>query len=140
MVKMSEAEFERQFAEASKCGTERMAEEPRAVEAFYDRDSARVVVHLCNGCTFIFPPELADVLSNASATELEKVTIIPPGYGLDWPDLNASFDLFGLVAGIFGTKRWLTELGRKGDRVTSDAKARAVRENGTKGGRPRKSP
>jgi hypothetical protein len=31
-------------------------------------------------------------------------------------------------------------LGRKGGRVKSDAKARAVRENGLRGGRPRLTP
>jgi hypothetical protein len=33
-----------------------------------------------------------------------------------------------------------TELGRKGGQSTSEAKRAAVRENGKKGGRPRKEP
>lgn len=33
--------------------------------------------------------------------------------------------------------RYLSEIGRKGGLVKSDAKARAVRENGLKGGRPK---
>jgi hypothetical protein len=44
----------------------------------------------------------------------------------------------GLVAGVFGTRAWMAELGRKGGSVTSEAKASAVRENGKKGGRLRK--
>jgi hypothetical protein len=44
-----------------------------------------------------------------------------------------------LVAGIFGTKRWMTgELARIAGRVRSPAKASAARANGAKGGRPRK--
>jgi hypothetical protein len=34
--------------------------------------------------------------------------------------------------------KWLKEIGAKGGRVTSPAKAAAVRENGKLGGRPRK--
>ena len=51
---------------------------------------------------------------------------------------DADFTVAGLVAGVFGTRAWMAELGRKGGSVTSEAKAAAVRENGKKGGRPRK--
>lgn len=34
--------------------------------------------------------------------------------------------------------KWLSEIGTKGGKVTSPAKAAAVRENGKLGGRPRK--
>jgi hypothetical protein len=33
---------------------------------------------------------------------------------------------------------WLSKIGTKGGKVTSPAKAAAVRKNGAKGGRPRK--
>jgi hypothetical protein len=55
-----------------------------------------------------------------------------------WDSLDADFDITGLVAGIFGTKSWMTELGRKGGRSTSSVKAEAARNNGKKGGRPKK--
>jgi hypothetical protein len=135
---MSDAEFERQFAEAKKRGDERMAMRPRAVEAFFDKESARIVVHLSNGCTFMFPPELAQGLSGASAADLSEVEILPPGFGLHWEKLDADFSLAGLMRGIFGTKAWMAEMGRKGGSVMSEAKAAAVRANGAKGGRPRK--
>lgn len=136
--KMSDEEFERQFAEAKKRGDERMATQPRAVEAFYDKESARIVVHLSNGCTFMFPPELAQGLSNASAADLSGVELLPPGFGLHWEKLDADFSLAGLMGGIFGTKAWMAEMGRKGGSVTSEAKIAAVRANGAKGGRPRR--
>ncbi len=43
------------------------------------------------------------------------------------------------LAGRLGSKRWMSELGRKGGRATSAAKSEAARINGQKGGRPRKS-
>lgn len=35
-------------------------------------------------------------------------------------------------------RKWLSAIGRKGGAVTSEAKTRAARRNGRKGGRPRK--
>ena len=40
---------------------------------------------------------------------------------------------------LFGTKAWMSELARRGGRITSPAKAAAARANGAKGGRPRKA-
>jgi hypothetical protein len=42
----------------------------------------------------------------------------------------------GLVAGIFGTARWMAA---RAGRAGSPAKAAAARANGAKGGRPRKA-
>jgi len=63
---------------------------------------------------------------------------MPTGYALRWERLDADFTVIGLLAGIFGTKAWMSELGRKGGNARSEAKASAVRENGKRGGRPRK--
>ena len=52
--------------------------------------------------------------------------------------LDADFNIAGLVAGIFGTKAWMSQLGRKGGQSTSSAKAESSRNNGKKGGRPKK--
>ena len=41
--------------------------------------------------------------------------------------------------GIFGTREWMSELARHAGSRTSAAKAKAARENGRKGGRPRKA-
>ncbi len=43
-----------------------------------------------------------------------------------------------LIKDIFGTQSWMAELGRKGGESTSPEKRRAARENGKKGGRPKK--
>jgi hypothetical protein len=43
-----------------------------------------------------------------------------------------------VLGGVVGTRRWMSEIGRRGGMVRSAAKARAARMNGRKGGRPRK--
>ncbi|MFW5698518.1 MAG: hypothetical protein ACOCYN_01570, partial [Planctomycetota bacterium] len=42
------------------------ANEPRAAAARYESTSSRIVVDLENGCTFAFPPRLAEGLDDAS--------------------------------------------------------------------------
>ena len=121
---------------------ERMAklrEGPIAVSARYDPLSGRVIVTLRHGVEFIFPTEIAEGLAGAQPADLADIEISPSGLGLHWPRLDADFYLPGLLAGEFGTKKWMaSELGAAGGRARSAAKAAAARENGRRGGRPRK--
>src|ERR1700690_1125776 len=110
--------------------------EPRALAARYDRRLGRVVVELANGCTFAFPPALAQGLETATDDQLAQVEILGAGYGLHWEALDADLSIPGLLAGLFGTR---ASMARHAGRATSSAKAAAARANGTKGGRPRKS-
>ena len=110
--------------------------EPRAASARYDRQLGRVIVDLTNGCTFAFPPRLAQGLESATDDQLAEIEILGAGYGLHWEALNADLSIPGLLAGIFGTR---TYMARRAGQATSPAKAAAARANGSKGGRPRKS-
>ena len=134
----TEAEIDRQYAQAVDAG--RAAEEagPRARSARYDRETGRVEVELLNGCLFAFPAEMGQGLRGASSDELAAVEVTPGGYGLHWEALDADLAVPAVMAGVFGTEAWMRELGRAGGRSTSDAKAAAARENGRRGGRPRK--
>ncbi len=110
--------------------------EPRAAAARYDRRSGRVIVELANGCTFAFPPKLAQGLEAATEEQLSQVEILGAGSGLHWEALDADLSIPGLLAGLFGTKAYLAQ---QAGRATSPAKAAAARANGAKGGRPRRS-
>lgn len=110
--------------------------EPRAAAARYDKQLGQVVVDLTNGCTFAFPPRMAQGLEAATDTQLAEIEILGNGYGLHWEALDADLSVPGLLAGIFGTSAYMA--GRAG-RSTSPAKAAAARANGSKGGRPRKT-
>lgn len=115
----------------------RMAEqsEPRADAVRYDRRNCRIIVDLTNGCTFAFPPRLAQGLEAANDDELDGVEILGAGYGLHWEALDVDLSVPGLLAGLFGTK---AHMARQAGRTKSPAKAAAARANGLKGGRPRK--
>jgi len=113
--------------------------EPRATQARYEARSGRVEVELSNGCLFAFPAELAQGLRGASPEHLEQVEIELDGQGLHWEHLDADLLVSQLVRGVFGTRRWMSEIGRTLGSVRSEAKARASRANGRKGGRPKKA-
>ena len=110
-----------------------------AVAARYDRRTSRIVVKLSTDVHISFPARVAEGLADASPDELATIEITPSGLGLHWPRLDADLYVPGLLAGQFGSKRWMAaQLGAAGGRARSQAKAKSSRENGRKGGRPRK--
>lgn len=117
--------------------------QPRAVAASYDRDAGRVRIDLTNGCAFEFPAALAQGLEHASAEDLARVEVDPGGEGLRWERLDVDLSVPGLLAGVFGGKAWMRQMGKqmgqKGGSARTQSKARAARENGKLGGRPPKN-
>ena len=77
-------------------------------------------------------------LQNATKQQLSNVEILGRGTGLHWRDLNVDLYIPALRKDIFGNKHWMKEMGRRGGRMTSEAKAQSSRLNGAKGGRPKK--
>lgn len=121
-------------------GRELMEREPRAVAARFDRQSGRVELTLANGCAYAFPAHLVQDLQGAGEEDLARVEVDGLGFNLHWPTLDVDLYVPALVAGIFGTRAWMTrELARQAGMAKSPAKAEAARRNGARGGRPRKS-
>lgn len=132
MVELSEG----QLAVAEERGRIAAQAEPRAARARYDRRRGRMVIALTNGCSFTFPPRLAQGLEDASDDEIARFEVLGNGYGLHWESLNVDLSIPGLLAGLFGTRSYMA---RHAGQARSAAKAAAARANGSKGGRPRKS-
>ena len=136
---MSDDEFERQYAEAIRRGKADTKSGAYAVAARYDKSSRRVVVDLANGTTLLVPARLIQGLQKATDTKLSEIEILGAGSGLYWPKLEVDIGVAGLLASVFGTKAWMTELGRAGGKASTEARRAASRINGRLGGRPRKS-
>jgi hypothetical protein len=98
-----------EIAEANERGRIEYATKPRAVSARFDPASQRLVVDLANGSAFIFPPRLAQGLENATDEQLARVEILGSGFGLHWEELDADHRIEDLLAGFYGSRRYMAE-------------------------------
>lgn len=80
-----------QAAAAEERGAARLASEPQAVSARYDRVTDRVVIELSNGASFAFPPRMAEELRDAAPDDLDAVEIVADGLALHWPRSTRTF-------------------------------------------------
>lgn len=136
--RMSDEEFERQYKEAVKRGEEKMKTEPQAKSVSYDRDSDRLVIEFDNRVILSVPRKLLPELGDADPDSIAEVKLRPRGAALHWQKLDQDFSIAGLMTSILSRNVLMSELGRKGGSVSSEAKIAAARANGQKGGRPTK--
>jgi hypothetical protein len=110
-----------------------------AISAQFDSKKKVITIELANGLSFSFPPKLVEGLSMRSADSLSSIEISPMGTGLYWPKLDVDLTVEGLLSGMFGSEKWMLRqhLAKAGS-VKSAIKSKASRENGAKGGRPKK--
>ena len=109
----------------------------RAVSARYDRKAQRVMLELSTGYLFAFPVRAIGALREATGTQLAAVTVHASGISLRWDALDVDLSVPGLLLSAIGEKEQRRQLASLAGRVTSTAKAKAARENGAKGGRPK---
>jgi len=116
----------------------REAHRPYLTRAQYRATDDVIVLSLSTGVQVAIPRPLIQGLQGATRKALEAIQIEGPGTGLHWPTLDVDHYVPALLAGIFGTRDWMAELGQKGGKAKSPAKTAAARANGQRGGRPRK--
>ena len=105
MVEQTDAQLDA----AEERGRIAMATRPRARSARYERAQDRIVVDLGNGTTFSFPPHLLQGFDGARPDQIAEVEVQGMGVGLHWESLDADFTVEGLMAGRFGTARYMRE-------------------------------
>lgn len=110
-----------------------------AARVRYETRSVRIVVDLSNGVRLAFPPVLVEGLAALPEATLRRVEITGAGLALYWPDVDVDIDVPAIMAGVFGSRRWMAELAQQAERATSEAKAATARKNGALGGRPKRS-
>lgn len=114
-------------------------EESRAASARYSRTRDAFAIELRNGVGLLIPRGLLQGLADATPSAAARVMVVDGGAALHWPTLDIDLRVSGLARGIFGTRSWMSELGRLGGSRTSPARAAASAANGRRGGRPRKT-
>ncbi len=110
----------------------------RARTATYDRTARRVVLELTNGYLFAFPVRAISRLKAAQDSQLTNVEIDPSGRALRWEGLDVDLSVPALLFSAVGVEERLRHFASLAGKVKTDAKARAARANGMKGGRPKK--
>ena len=112
---------------------------PHAEQVRYDRGQRALHVRLTNGAALTIPIGLVPSLKSADDRALGRVTLGPAGVGLRWEQLDADLTVASLVRLVLGTQALSRVAGSVGGTARTQAKARAARLNGLKGGRPRNS-
>ncbi len=116
----------------------RGVDEPRVREVDYRAGLDLFILKISTGERLVLQREMLEGLQDASRRQLANVEVLGNGTGLHWPELNVDHYVPGLLRHVYGTKRWMATLGRRGGAATSQAKVKAARANGLKGGRPKK--
>ena len=111
-MKMSDAEFERQYAEATRRGEQRLRNQPLATSVKYDATRG-VMIQLNNDCLVCVPLSLLPELRGASAKDLRRVEILGVGQAIEWPSLDQQFDLLHLLADAVGASLPTEQLSHK---------------------------
>jgi hypothetical protein len=129
-----------EFLRANRRGSRLRERMPTVVAARYASKIGRIVLSLSSGLEITFPPECAEGLGGASASELKEIEITPSGMGIYFPGLDVDLYVPALLEGSMGSRKWMaSRLGAVGGSSTSKAKKRASRTNGKLGGRPRRT-
>lgn len=131
-------EFEREYQEATRRGRERLEALPKAAGAEYDKKTKRLVLNLTNGVVLLVPVGLIQGLQTDDDEALSDFELVLQGSQIHWETLDVQFYIDSFLRGVFGTPGWMAEIGARGGTSRSDAKRQASRENGKKGGRPKK--
>lgn len=138
LPRLTEAQIQAEARAAMRRGP---SDEPRAKQAHYDPTTGMLSITLASGVTVELPIRLLAALRRVSDEKRLGVTVTPGGTGLRWDAIDADYELSALLAAAIWPKprAAMRVMGQAGGRATSDAKVRAARENGAKGGRPRKA-
>jgi hypothetical protein len=95
-----------------------------------------LIVGLSNQRRLVLPIEDVQGLGNATHEQIQNYELLGRGTGISFPELDVDLYVPALIEGVYGNRRWMAQLGKKGGRSKTEAKRRAARTNGAKGGRP----
>jgi len=133
-VAATDAEIEAAFERAKLHDSDPLAQKVEHIP-----DLNLLIVGLSNGRRLVLPIEDLQGLSEATHEQIQNYELLGRGTGISFPDLDVDLYVPALIEGVYGNRRWMAQLGKKGGRAKTDAKRRAAQANGAKGGRPKRA-
>ena len=82
----------------------------RVVRVAYSEKSDKFQLYMTSGATHTIPRHLLQGLSTATTRELGKVELLGNGRGIYWPSLDVAHQVAGVLAGVYGSARWMSRL------------------------------
>jgi hypothetical protein len=126
--------------EAAKARGKARMSGPRAESAHYDAGRNRMIVRLTTGIEIAFAPHDVEGLQHASTEDLKSVEVEAFGLGIHFPTIDVDLYVPALLKGVLGSKRWMAaRLATTTGRVRDASRSGAMRENGNRSSRRRKS-
>ncbi len=111
--------------------------EPLAKTVQYVPSHKLLIVLLTNGRRLMIPVEDVQGLEKATHRQLKNYELHGRGSDISFPEIDVDIYVPALIEGVYGNRRWMAELGKRGGSAKTEAKRRAAQKNGAKGGRPR---
>ena len=134
-VLTTDKDIEKALAEAASATAD-----PTVSEAHFENpgDGMALIIKMSDGSVHGIPKSKLEGLADATDEVASNFEISEGGLGLRWPQIDLDMFVPALLQGTYGTRAWMSSLGRMGGRARTEAKRTASRLNGLKGGRPRK--
>jgi hypothetical protein len=82
----------------------------RVVRASYSGGTDSILLLLENGVTLSIPRQLLQGLADANSSDLSNIELLGRGTGLYWPALDVAHLVSGLLAGVYGSAKWMKQL------------------------------
>lgn len=124
-------------------GEEERQTKPHATAVRFFPASREFELLLQTGNRLAFPASALHEIAQATDAQLAQARLLPGGDVLVFDELDLDFDVPGLVMDLVAGPAWRktirATLAREMAASKTPAKAAAARENGKKGGRPRKN-
>ncbi len=111
-TKATVAATERQIDAALAQARRYAASDRRVLRAEYERRPDLISLYLNDGIRVSIPRSKLQRLERAEPAKVAEIEILGRGTGLHWPPLDVDHYVPGLLNRVFGTSRWMAELGQ----------------------------
>jgi hypothetical protein len=82
----------------------------RVLRAAYSKATDRLRLVFEDGTIYSIPRILIQGLAGAEEKDIKRIQILGDGTGLLWPVLDIAHYIPGLLAGVYGSEKWMTAL------------------------------